>query len=41
MDLTELLATRQTFSYKPLSLKFSPLKPTINLSKFCLSMFCE
>ena len=37
----EWLAIRQTFPYKPLSLNVSPMKPTINLSKFYSSNFCE
>ena len=30
----EWLAIRQSFPYKSLSLNVSPMKPTINLSKF-------
>ena len=33
-NFDEWLAICQIFPYKPLSLNVSPLKPTINLSKF-------
>ena len=39
-DFDEWLVICQSFPYKPLSLNVSPLKPTINLSKFFLVKFC-
>ena len=37
----EWLVIRQSLPYKPLSLNVSPMKPTINSSKFYSSNFCE